>query len=127
MNRRIAILGAPSSIGIKPYDDGTARHLDQAPHVLRGLSVVERLGGVDLGDVLPAAYRDFVRPPRRVRNEPEVAAYSAALGERVALAANDGRFVVLLGGDCSVVLGALLGARRAAGDLSGQQGQARAM
>jgi arginase len=115
MNRRIAVVGAPSSIGIKPYDDATARQLDRAPHVLRSLSVVERLGAIDLGDVTPAAYRDFVRPSLGVRNEPEVAAYSAALGERVALAAKGGRFVVLLGGDCSVVLGSLLGARQAAG------------
>jgi arginase len=80
---------------------------------------VKRLEAVDLGDVVPPAYRDFVRPPGRARNEPEVATYSALLGERVATAAENGRFVVLLGGDCSIVLGALLGARRAAGDRIG--------
>jgi hypothetical protein len=37
MNRRIAIVGAPSSIGIRPYDTGEARHLDRAPGVLRQL------------------------------------------------------------------------------------------
>ena len=35
MNRPIAVVGAPSSIGIRPYDDGEARHLDRAPGVLR--------------------------------------------------------------------------------------------
>jgi arginase len=115
MNRPIAIVGAPSGIGIRPYDGGEVRHLDRAPGVLRALGVAERLSAVDLGDVVAPAYRDYVRPPGRARNEPEVAAYSASLGERVATAAEDGRFVVLLGGDCSIVLGALLGARRAAG------------
>ncbi|MDF2772011.1 MAG: arginase [Geminicoccaceae bacterium] len=115
MNRPIALLGAPSSIGIKPYDDGTARQLDRAPQVLRSLSVVERLGAIDAGDVVPAAYRDFVRPPHGVRNEAEVTAYSATLGERVALASRSGHFVVLLGGDCSVVLGSLLGVRQVEG------------
>jgi arginase len=119
MSRSIAIVGAPSSIGIRPYDDGEARHLDRTPEVLRGLGVVERLGAVDLGDVVPPAYRDFVRPPGRARNEREVGAYSAALAERVAAAAAGGRFVVLLGGDCSIVLGGLLGARRAAGGAVG--------
>jgi hypothetical protein len=31
MNRPIAIVGAPSSIGIRPYDGGEVRHLDRAP------------------------------------------------------------------------------------------------
>jgi len=70
---------------------------------------------VDLGDVLPPPYRDFARPPDRPRNEDHVLAYSRALGDRVATAAHHGRFAVVLGGDCSIVLGCLLGARRATG------------
>ena len=115
MNRPIALVGAPSSIGIRPYDNGEARHLDRAPAVLRELRVVERLGAVDLGDVVPPPYRDFVRSPGHVRNEPEVAAYCEALGERIAAATADRRFAVVLGGDCSIVLGGLLGARQTAG------------
>src|SRR5262245_8934372 len=99
MMRPIAIVGAPSSIGIKPYDSGEARHLDRAPSVLRHLGVVERLHAADLGDVAPLPYRDYVHSPGRVRNEPEVAAYCAALGERIAAATADGHFVVVLGGD----------------------------
>ena len=115
MKRPIAIVGAPSSIGIRPYDTGEARHLDQAPGVFRQLQLVERLGAIDQGDVHPPAYRDYVRPPGRARNEREVVEYSRALGERVAMAGDSGRFVVLLGGDCSIVLGGLLGAKRSAG------------
>jgi arginase len=115
MSRPIAIVGAQSNIGIRPYDSGETRHLDRAPDTYRELDVVKRLSAVDFGDVVPPAYRDYVRPPGRARNEPEVAAYSEALADRVAAAAEGGRFVVLLGGDCSIVLGALLGARHAAG------------
>jgi len=115
MNRPIAIVGAPSSIGIRPYDSGEERHVDRAPEVLRELHVVERLRAVDLGDVVPPAYRDYVRPPRRARNERELAAYCISLCERVATAADHGRFVVMLGGDCSIVLAGLLGARQATG------------
>jgi len=35
MTRHIAVLGAPSSIGVGPYDDGEVRHLDRTPSVLR--------------------------------------------------------------------------------------------
>jgi arginase len=114
VNRGIAIVGAPSSIGIRPYDSGETRHLDQAPRVLRELGLVQRLRAADLGDVIPPAYRDYVRPSGRPRNEAEVAAYSRTLGERVEAATRDRRFAVVLGGDCSIVLGCLLGARRSA-------------
>jgi arginase len=115
MNRLIVLVGATSSIGIRPYDDGQARELDKSASVLRARGVIERLGAADFGDVTPPLYRDFVRPPNRPRNEDEVIRYSRSLAERVTAGAEQGRFVVVLGGDCSIVLGCLLGARRAAG------------
>jgi arginase len=111
----IGIIGAPSAIGIRPYASGEARHLDRAPGALRELGLVDRLDAVDLGDVVPPGYRDYLRPPRRARNEPEITAYSTALGERVATTIESAGFALVLGGDCSIVLGSLFGARRAAG------------
>jgi arginase len=112
VNRPIAIVGAPSSIGIRPDEDGGQRRLDLAPGVLRQSGVSE-LADRDLGDVIPPPYRDFQRVPGKPRNESGVADYSRALASKVADAAADGSFVLLLGGDCSIVLGALLGAQRA--------------
>ena len=112
MHRPIAIVGAPSSIGIRPYDDGTARRLDLAPNALREQGLARRVGARDVGDVIPPPYRDFVRPPHRPRNEDGVAAYSREIAGRVADAAAAEAFALLLGGDCSVVLGGLLGVRR---------------
>jgi arginase len=114
MQRPITIVGAPTSIGIRPYDDGTPRGLDRAPAALRRQGVVERLGAKDAGDLVAPPYRDLVRPAGRPRNEADVEAYSRALAVRVESAIAEGSFVLVLGGDCSVVLGALLGARRAA-------------
>ncbi|MGE5837205.1 MAG: arginase family protein [Acidobacteriota bacterium] len=112
MDRPLAILGAPSSIGIRPYDSGEVRHLDQAPDIFRQLGLITRLRADDFGDVHPPAYRDYVRPAGRARNEAEVLKYSRMLADRVEAAGDDEHFVVLLGGDCSIVLGALLGAAR---------------
>src|SRR5687767_15559967 len=81
MDRAIAVVGAPSSLGIRPYDDGVARYLDRAPGVLRQRGIISRLRAFDLGDVPPPAYRDFVRPPGRARNEQEVLAYSRSRSE----------------------------------------------
>jgi arginase len=83
--------------------------------VLRGLGLVQRLGASDLGDdVIAPEYREYVCPTGRPRNEAEVGAYCRTLGERVEEATSDGRFAVVLGGDCSIVLGSLLGARQSA-------------
>lgn len=111
MPRPIALVGAPSSIGIRPYDDGTPRRLDLAPSILRGRGLVERLGARDFGDVVPPPYRDFERTAGRVRNEDDVARYSVAVADRVRSAAAGDCFVLVLGGDCSIVLGALLAHR----------------
>lgn len=112
-NGRIALVGAPSSIGIRPYDDsGIPRGLDQAPAVLRSFGLVDRADVIDLGDVVPPPYVDVVRAPGTVRNEAALVEYSHALADRVAAARQESDFVLLLGGDCSIVLGALLGAAR---------------
>lgn len=113
MRSPIAIVGAPSSIGIRPYDEGGSRRLDLAPGALREQGLIARLAAHDRGDVIPLPYRDFERQGTRPRNEDEVGAYSRALAERVAAASADGEFVLVLGGDCSIVLGCLLGARGA--------------
>ncbi len=113
MNRGLSLLGAVTNLGLKPYDeDGRARGLDQAPRVLRELGVVARVGAADRGDVVAEPYRDFVRPSGRVRNDEEIARHSHALADAVEAATRDGDFLLLLGGDCSILLGALLGFRR---------------
>ena len=117
--RSIAVLGAPSSIGIRPYDDGNIRHLHLAPKILRELDVIGRLGANDRGDVVPPPYVDISRPGMRPRNEHGVATYSHAIARAVADAGADGSFVLVLGGDCSILLGCLLGARALGGDRIG--------
>lgn len=109
----VAVVGAPSGIGIRPYDDGGVRRLDLAPGALREQGLVARLAASDLGDVMPPLrYPDLVRPSGRGRNEADVAGYTLQLAERIAAAIGDGWFVLLLGGDCSILLGALLGLRQ---------------
>ncbi|HKI04197.1 MAG TPA: arginase family protein [Thermoanaerobaculia bacterium] len=108
---KLTVLGAPSNLGLKPYDDGRPRQVDQAPRVYRELGLVERLGARDLGDVAAPPYTDFERPPGGTRNEAAIADYSRKLGKRVAAAVTGGDFPLVLGGDCSILLGTLLGLR----------------
>ncbi|MGQ0640501.1 MAG: arginase family protein [Gemmatimonadaceae bacterium] len=111
MQRPLAIVGAPSNIGIRPYDNGHPRRLDLAPNALREQGLVRRLRARDRGDIATPPYRELTRPVGRPRNEAGVVAYSRALASEVSAAIAAGDFVVTLGGDCSIVLGCLLGLR----------------
>jgi len=115
MRRSLNVVGALSNVGARPYEDGAARDLHLAPDVLRERGLITRLGAIDMGDVVAPAYLDFSKPLHRARNEAQVAAYSRLLGRRVAAATAQGEFGLVVGGDCSVVLACLLGARKKAG------------
>lgn len=108
---KLTVLGAPSNLGLKPYDDGRPRQVDQAPRIYRELGLIERLGARDLGDVAAPPYTDFERPPGGTRNEAAIADYSRDLAERIGAAVREGNFPLVLGGDCSILLGTLLGLR----------------
>ena len=119
MRRALNVVGALSNVGARPYEDGAARDLHLAPDVLRGRGLITRLRAVDMGDVAAPAYHDFTPPPNRLRNEAELAAYSRALADRVGAAIAQGEYGLVVGGDCSVVLGCLLAARTRMGDRVG--------
>lgn len=105
----IAVLGAPSNLGLKPYPDGRPRGVGKAPRVYRELGLVERLGARDLGDLHAPAYVDFARPPGGTRNESAIASFSRSLADAVSPVSG---FLLVLGGDCSILLGSLLGLRK---------------
>jgi arginase len=105
---QVTILGAPTELGLKPYDDGTPRGTRDAPRCLRERGLGDRLRAQDAGDVSAPSYRDFVRPPGGVRNEDLVHDHVCALAG--VLSSLSG-FPLVLGGDCSILLGSLLGLR----------------
>ena len=106
------ILTAPTSLGNRPYeDDGTARWTDRGPARLREQGALQRLGARDLGEVEAAPYRDFVRPRGGIRNEDLVIDHVRRVARVLEEQAQDG-FTLILGGDCSVLLGSLLGLSR---------------
>jgi arginase len=108
--RALSILTAPTSLGNRPYeDDGTARLTSFGPSRLREHGVVARLHARDLGDVPAAGYRDFVRPHCGIRNEDLGLDHVRRIAAE--LSRHDG-FTLILGGDCSVLLGSLHGLKR---------------
>lgn len=111
--RHIAVVGAPSSIGLRPHDEtGTPQEVNRAPGTLRDVDVVERLDATDLGDVLPPPYEDFERPPGKARNEvgwPPTAGHSPIASRPVSTTIGFPSSSAAIAASCSAVSSARVG------------------
>lgn len=110
--RSLHLLGAPTNLGLKPYDEGTPRRVNEAPTVLRRLGLVSRLRAYDLGDTSAASYEDFERPEGGIRHGDLIASHATDLAKVVTEVVSPNLQLLVIGGDCSVVLGTMLGLRQ---------------
>ena len=110
--RAIDVIGAPSNLGLRPLRPGHVPGARRAPGVLRAHRVVERLGAHDRGDVVAPAYDPSPDAATGYRNGANLAAYTPQLALRIGAAIDERHFVLVLGGDCSVLIGAGLALKR---------------
>ena len=110
--RKLAILDAPSNLGLRPPQEGTPPGCYKAPWALRDRGLVQALGAEDAGSVVPPRYTATWKPGDGDRNAAAIARYSAQLADRVGSLLGRGAFPVVLGGDCSILIGNMLALRR---------------
>jgi arginase len=82
------------------------------PAVLREHGLLTRLRAEDSGKVLPPPYTDYIDSETKVRNAHAVHDYSLALAESIGQLLDGAFFPIVLGGDCSILLGSALALRR---------------
>ncbi|MEU6687487.1 arginase family protein [Streptomyces sp. NPDC046832] len=104
--RDVVIVEAPCVLGLRPTG------VEELPEALLGAGLAEGLGAVRAGRVEPPPYDPERDPDTGVLNGDGIAAYSVALADAVGEVLDAGGFPVVLGGDCSVLLGTLLALRR---------------
>jgi arginase len=104
---RFAVLEAPSILGLMPTGvDGLAGAL------LAG-GLTQRLNARHAGRVIPRSpYNANIDPETRMLNPVAIAEYSRDLADAVGEVLDRGEFPIVLGGDCSILLGDLLALRR---------------
>jgi arginase len=105
---RYAIVEAPSALGHVPEHLGVER----APEVLLGAGLAEGLAARRAGRVEAPGYSAERDPRTQVMNPQAIRDYSPWLADAVAAVLDNGEFPVVLGGDCSILLGAMLALRR---------------
>jgi arginase len=121
--RRIAVLDAPSNLGLRPPTATSVPGCAKAPGALRDHGLLPRLAARDAGCLTPPRYDpgDW-RPGDGVCHAVSIAAYSKQLADRIAAIIDAGEFPVVLGGDCSIVLGSALAMNRLGEDIGGRIG-----
>jgi arginase len=104
---RIAVLDAPSDLGLKQTG------VDGLPYALRSAGLLEGVPDVEYtGAVAVPAFSSERDERTGVRNLNAIRAFSLALADRVGSCLDSGRFPLVLGGDCSILIGSALALRR---------------
>lgn len=104
--RRYAIIEAPSILGLKPTG------VEHLPAALLDHGLASRLGARRAGRVATLPYRAERDPETLTLNASAIAAFTPALADAVEGVLARDEFPVILGGDCSILLGSMLALRR---------------
>lgn len=108
-------MDAPSNLGLRPPTPTTVPGCAKAPGALRDHGLVQRLSARDAGCLTPPRFDtgDW-QPGDGVSQAPEIAEYSRRLANRIDAVLDEGEWPMVLGGDCSILLGAAVSMRRRA-------------
>jgi len=105
-HRRHFIVEAPSSLGL------TTEGVEGLPASLLALGLAERIEAARSVRVPVLPKSNAIDPATGILNAHEIAAWSPRLAAAMDDVLADGGFPVVLGGDCTILLGTMLGLRR---------------
>jgi arginase len=103
---KFAIVEAPSVLGLRPTG------VERLPAALLGAGLADKLSARRAARVEPPPHDALRDRATMMMNPRAIAGYSTALADVVGRVIDGGEFPIVLGGDCSIVLGNLLALRR---------------
>ncbi|HLV35756.1 MAG TPA: arginase family protein [Spirillospora sp.] len=112
LQKPIVLIDAPSNLGLMPPQPGRVPGVYQMPDALRAAGILQASGAQDGGRVDAPAYVPDIDPAIRVRNPASIRDYTLELAQAVEPIIQAGQFPLVLGGDCSILLGDMLALRR---------------
>jgi arginase len=105
-HRRYAVIEAPSVLGLKPTG------VDRLPQTLLENRLAERVDARHAGRVEPLPYNPERDASTGTLNARSIADWSPRLADAIGRVLDAGEFPLVLGGDCSILLGAMLALKR---------------
>jgi len=111
----ICLISAPTSLGLRPPRPGVIPACNKAPKALRNAGLFDRLvklGASDIGAIEPEGYSENVIP-RTIRNQEQITRFSKSLSDRILSVVRDGNAPLVVGGDCSALVGAGMALKKA--------------
>jgi arginase len=101
-----AILEAPSTLGL------TTEGVERLPEQLLKLGLAERIDARHAGRLAVPTGRSAPDPETGVLNAEAIASWSPKLADAMEAVLDTGEFPVVLGGDCTILLGSMLALKR---------------
>jgi arginase len=101
-----AIVEAPSVLGLHPTG------VERLPEALLSVGLADKLGARRAARIDPPPHDSLRDQATMLMNPHAIASYSITLANAVGPMIDAGEFPIVLGGDCSIVLGNLLALRR---------------
>lgn len=104
--RDYAIVEAPSALGLR------SRGVERLPATLLGHGLAKRIGARIAARLEPPPHDGRRDAATGILHAQEIAEWTPKLADAVGAALDAGEFPVILGGDCSILLGSMLALRR---------------
>ncbi len=111
MNKTI-LIEAPSNLGLKEPSQGVEPGVKFFPSAMNKLGFAEMAGIKEKVSVIPPAYSTEVDKESKVRNTDKIIDYSKQLANAIDEQIQNKKLTVVIGGDCSVLIGAALSLKR---------------
>lgn len=104
---RYVIIDAPSILGLQNTG------VQNLPKASKNAGLMDRLNATFVGHVQPSMHYDRTRDPiTHLLNGSSIALFSKDLSKMVKIEIEKKNFTIVLGGDCSILIGVLLGLRK---------------
>jgi arginase len=114
-SKSISLVLAPSNLGLRPTEGDGEPGAWRAPQTLLNAGLARALDAEEIVPLERPTYEFGAQAGTRIRNGLSIRAFSLRLSDKVRDILQRRRFPVVIGGDCSILLGSLLGMRRAGG------------
>ena len=106
MPLQFTIIDAPSILGLRPSG------VENLPKALKAAGLIERLNADYAGKVSPLPYNSERDKVTLLLNPNSIKTFSLQLADQVSSVIRNRRYPIVLGGDCSILIGNLLALRR---------------